>query len=252
MMTVEQVSERYGYSITSIQKNFPRTAAAIEKKYGVTLIKCKKKGKTYYQIDDHRAETMYDQSKKLINVEKKTLKLVDYQFFSFLGILMTPQGVFRGTRKDFLKYVGIPVNKKNLSMLDEVLKDLFERKYIMFDIDEDYIIVYVKRKVEKELQVGLNMLKHCRDIAKKYHKDNVKIAQLAKVWLAMQMCLENPPFTYKDISALTGLSIYQIKDIKKMLVKDEVFKLSRVGTYMCNMGWDGDESGFFEQYVDKN
>lgn len=48
MMTVEQVSERYGYSITSIQKNFPRTAAAIEKKYGVTLIKCKKKGKTYY------------------------------------------------------------------------------------------------------------------------------------------------------------------------------------------------------------
>lgn len=251
MMTVEQVSEKYGYSVISLQKNFPKTSAAIEKKYGVTLIKCKKKGKTYYQIDDHRAETMYDQSKENINIGKKTLKLANYQFFVFLGILMTPQGIFRGTREDFLKYVGISATKKKISDLDIVLEDLAKRDFIIFDVDEDYIIVYVKRRIEKELQVGINMLKHCKDMINQKGKNSKKISQLIKVWLAIQICLQDQPFTYKDIADLTGLSIYQIRDAKKILDKKEVFNLSRAGTYMQNMGWEGDQSIFFDYYIEK-
>lgn len=64
---------------------------------------------------------------------------------------MTPQGIFRGTREDFLKYIGISATKKKISDLDIVLEDLAKRDFIIFDIDEDYIIVYVKRRVEKEL-----------------------------------------------------------------------------------------------------
>ena len=64
---------------------------------------------------------------------------------------MTPQGMFRGTREDFLKYVGISKTKKKIEDLDIVLKDLDKKDFINFDIDEDYIIVYVKRRIEREL-----------------------------------------------------------------------------------------------------
>jgi hypothetical protein len=245
MMTAEEISERYGYSVSSIKKNFPRTAASIEKKYGIVLIKCKKDGRTYYEISDNRAETIYDETKEIVNIGKQTLNLANYEFFCFLGIIMTPQGIFRGTRKDFLNYVGIPINNKNLSMLDVVMQELVKKEYIMFDVDEDYIIVYVKRKIEKEMQVGINMIKHCRAIAEKHHKGGDKISQLIKVWLAVQICIDNPPFTYEDISELTGLSTYQIRDVKKMLEEDEIFKLSRVGSYYLNKGWTGDMNGFY-------
>lgn len=251
MMTVQQVSIKYGYSIISLQKNFPKTAAAIEKKYGITLIKCKKNGKVYYQIDDHRAETMYDQIKENININKKTLKLANYQFFVFLGILMTPQAIFRGTREDFLKYVGISKSKKKIKDLDIVLEDLAKKDFIGFDIDEDYIIVYVRRRVEKELQIRINLLRHCKDMINQKGKDTKKISQLIKVWLAMQICLQHQPFTYKDIADLTGLSVYQIRDAKKILDENEVFNLSRAGTYMQNKGWEGDQSGFFNYYTEK-
>lgn len=64
---------------------------------------------------------------------------------------MTPQAIFRGTREDFLKYVGISKSKKKIKNLDIVLEDLAKKDFIGFDIDEDYIIVYVRRRVEKEL-----------------------------------------------------------------------------------------------------
>ena len=163
---------------------------------------------------------MYNEPKDIIKIEKNSLTLANFEFFIFLGIIVTPFGVFRGNRKDFLKYIGISANKTNIKKLDNALNGLMKKGYINFDIDEDYIIVYIKRKVEKEMQLGINLIKHCKRIAEKYNKNTDKISQLIKVWLAMQICIENPPFTDRDIVNLTGLSIYQVRDVRKILVKD--------------------------------
>lgn len=48
-MTIEEVSAIYGYSIVSIQRNFKRTAQAIQKKFGLDLFKCQgPDGKVFY------------------------------------------------------------------------------------------------------------------------------------------------------------------------------------------------------------
>lgn len=60
-------------------------------------------------------------------------------------------GVFRGSRKDFLKYIGLPASKKNIDTLDSLLLSLRDKDFIGFDTDENYIIIYIKRKIEKEL-----------------------------------------------------------------------------------------------------
>jgi hypothetical protein len=39
-MTIEEISEMYGYSVVSIQRNFKRTAQSIQTKYGMDLFKC--------------------------------------------------------------------------------------------------------------------------------------------------------------------------------------------------------------------
>ncbi len=63
-LTVEEVSEMYGYSVTSIQRNFKRTAQAIQKHYGMDLFKYEgPDGKVFYQISSPRAITMYGEVK---------------------------------------------------------------------------------------------------------------------------------------------------------------------------------------------
>ena len=219
-MTIDQVCKKFGYSENSVKNQFSRTSAAIKKKYGVIITKYKKDGITYYELSDGRADSMYNEPKEIIKIEKNSLTLANFEFFIFLGIIVTPFGVFRGSRKDFLKYIGIPANKTNLKNLDNILDGLMQKGYINFDVDEDYIIVYIRRKIEKEMQLGINLIKHCKRIAEKYNKNTDKISQLIKVWLAMQICVENPPFTDNDIVSLTGLSVHQVRDVRKILMKD--------------------------------
>ena len=220
VMTIDQVCKKFGYSENSVKNQFSRTSAAIKKKYGVIITKYKKDGITYYELSDGRADSMYNEPKEIIKIEKNSLTLANFEFFIFLGIIVTPFGVFRGSRKDFLKYIGIPANKTNLKNLDNILDGLMQKGYINFDVDEDYIIVYIRRKIEKEMQLGINLIKHCKRIAEKYNKNTDKISQLIKVWLAMQICVENPPFTDNDIVSLTGLSVHQVRDVRKILMKD--------------------------------
>lgn len=245
-MTVQQISERYGYSISSIQKNFTRTSAAIKKRFGVTIYKTKKNGEISYQISDDRAVTIYEQNAQLINIGKETLSLENFEFFSLLGVIVTPWGTFRGTKKDFLNYIGISISEKNLFMLDQALKSLHEKQYIGYVPDEDdYINVFLMRKIEREIKVKIDLIKHCRDIAQKNHKSKDKVFQLIKVWIAFQICAENQPFTYEDVSKLTGLSYAQIRDVKKLLEQDQIFKTTRAGTYFLCQGMNADMNAFY-------
>lgn len=245
-MTIQQVSQRYGYSISSLQKNFTRTAASIKKRFGVTIYKSKKNGQISYQISDDRAMTIYDQQKPLIDIGKQSLSLENFQFFSLLGVVITPWGTFRGTKKDFLNYIGVPVSDKNLEMLDEALKSLSEKQYIGYVPDEDdYINAFLMRKIEREIKVKIDLIKHCREISEKNHKSKDKVFQLIKVWIAFQICVENQPFTYDDLSKLTGLSYAQIRDVKKLLERDQIFITSRAGSYFKCEGMNADLNAFY-------
>lgn len=237
-MTIQEVSLKFGYSQSSLKTQFKRTAAAIQKKYNVMLLRYyDKQGNLYYEIEDGRAKSFFDEDEgRKVNIGKSTLKFQNFQFISFLGIVMTPMGVFRGTREDFLKYIGVRKNKKNLEVLQQSLKNLANKKYIAFHEDGiRHIVVYVTEETEETMKIGSKMIKRCRDIAKKNHKSTDKVVQLLKVWLAVQICALHQPFTNADISRLTGLSTYQIRDVLKMfkgeLGQDDIFRIQRVGDY---------------------
>lgn len=225
-MSAEEVAEKFGYSLNSIKTKFKRTQQAIKKKFNVEIIKCQGLQGTYYIVSDERAKTMFDEEKNELYIPLESLKIENFAFYILIGIAATPQGVFRGTRKDLLRYVGIAVNDKNEKLVDGVLILWTALNIILFDIDENIITVHMRKSFERAQIIPIQMLKECQRIVQENHKQNIKIVQLVKVWQAHRICEKNQPFTIEDIQQYIDLSKDQIKDARKLLQQSDIFKLN--------------------------
>lgn len=249
LMTVAQVAEMFNYSQSSIQKNFKKTATAIKKKYNIDLIKCKTLSGTRYQILEQedeknvRALTIYQETEDIL-ITLESLSYKEYEFYIFLAVAASPFGVFRGKREDLLKYVGIKSNKSNIQILNQVLKNLVKKDCVYYQEDEDYVIVYLKANLENKYPLKISMLRQSQRIANENNKNFNKILQLVKVWEAIKICYQKQPFTYAEISHMTGLSYKQIRDVKKLLESNDMFKTSRAGSYFLCEGMKVDLNAF--------
>lgn len=236
-MTLQELCKKYNLTESSVTTNFPRTQNMLLKKYGVTIVKNGRgKTATYEEgglgsfVSDQRALTMFNETHKEMVFNQESLTLINADFLVFLGIISTPMGVFRGTYSDFLRYVGITVSKDNLEMLEDALLNLVDRELIYYNTDDDSIVMYIRRKVEKEMKIGIEMIKRCRILADKYNKHKNGWINLLKVWIAIQVCSYDPePFTNEQLSQMTNLSLYQVKNARKILKEDNLFVLSRAG-----------------------
>lgn len=86
-------------------------------------------------ISDERALTMFDEVKNELYIPLESLKIENFVFYVLVGIAATPQGVFRGTRKEFLKYMGVAANQKNEELLNKALSLWADLNVIVFNID---------------------------------------------------------------------------------------------------------------------
>ena len=182
LMTAKEICELFGCSESSLKTNFIRTAASLKKKYNVDIIRCEKDGKKYYQIfEDTRALTIYNEVND-IPISIESLSFEAYEFYVFLALAASAQGVYRGRRDDLLKYMGIKSTKKNIETLNKVIESLVKKDFIVFHEDEDFIILYLRAKLEKQHSISINMLRECQRIADENHKNFNKIPQLLQVW----------------------------------------------------------------------
>lgn len=245
-MTSKQICELFGCSESSLKTNFARTAASLKKKYNVDIVRCEKDGQKYYQIfEDTRAMTIYNEIDD-IPITLESLSFEAYEFFVFLALAASSQGVYRGRREDLLKYVGIKATKKNIEVLNKVIKSLEEKNFIAFHEDENFIILYLRAKLENQYSISIDMLRESQRIADENHKNFNKIPQLMQVWEAIRICEENQPFTYADLAKMTGLSYKQIRDVKRLLEQNSAFITSRAGSYFQCLGMNVDLNGFYK------
>ena len=245
LMTAKEICELFGCSESSLKTNFIRTAASLKKKYNVDIIRCEKDGHRYYQIfEDTRALTIYNEVND-IPITIESLSFEAYEFYVFLALAASSQGVYRGRRDDLLKYVGIKSTKKNIEILNKVIESLVKKDFIVFHEDEDIIILYLRAKLEKQHSISINMMRECQRIADENHKNFNKIPQLLQVWEAVRICEENQPFTYADLAKMTGLSYKQIRDVKRLLEQNDAFITNRAGSYFKCLGMNVQLNGFF-------
>lgn len=250
-MTAEEISKLYGYSVDSIKSNFTRTALSIRKKFGVDLIKCKGIDGVFYQISSPRAITMYKQIKDQLYVPIETIKMDDLACFVLIGVAATPQGIFRGTCKDFLDYIGLSCSKKNIELLNQVLNkfvQLGQESPLCYEEDKDVIIVYIRRQFEKKQILTINMLRECQDIAHKYNKQAMKVVQLLKVWQAYRINQQKGvnPLTDKNLQEYVDLSQKQIRDVKKLLQSEGIININGVYSQHRRIGTEFSTNGIID------
>lgn len=232
-MTLEEVCKKYEVSESSVKNMFPRTQKSILKKYGVQIVKEGwGKSASYRELphNDGRARTMFLEDKEKLMINQDELSLVNWSFSVFLAIVTTPMLVFRGSNEDFLNYMGLKPSESNVKLLIDSLKDLNKRDiitYIIDKTDENYFVAALYRKVEKEMNIGIEMVRTCKELAEEYNKRSW--VSLLKVWLGIQMIVEEDllPFTIAELGAYTGLSEYQVRESKRILETNDIFRTSR-------------------------
>lgn len=237
-MTLAELCLKYHVSESSIKTAFPRTQKAIQKKYGVRIVKeGRGNNAEYFEEfeDDGRANTIYEEVKDDIIIDSESFKLMDWDFLVFLAIIITPMRVFRGTYEDLLRYIEIKVTNNNIFLVKHALSELKSKGFINYEVDattnENYIIAYIYRKVEQQMHIDADMIKVCKRLAEKYNKRSW--IPLLKTWLGIQIMYERQPYTINDLKRVTGLSDYQIRTSNQILKESHIYITSRAYNCYC-------------------
>ena len=119
-MTAEEIGELYNIAPITLKKNFSRCKETLKKKYNVDLEKEGRGDKTRYFVvteeyaDPKRAVTLYQSLERNEISGPVAAGLLDIHFLAFIGIASSPSRTFRGSYRDFLKYLDLDVTDTNL------------------------------------------------------------------------------------------------------------------------------------------
>ena len=249
-ITLEQLSQVYNYSKSTIETKFNQVAKSFRKKYNLDLVRCRNLQGVYYEITPLRDLNIYSTEKEELYIPFDSIKMNDLVCLIIIGIAATQYYVFKGTREEFLKHLGLVNNKRNMRLLEEALKEYSNKQGqpLLFSQDGSRIIVSFEEQFEKGQIITLNMLKKCKQIVEKYNKQALKVIQLLKVWQAYRInqYYKVNPLTDKDLKKYVDLSQSQITDAKKLLQKENVIIINRKGSYNVCQGSEFTINLFFD------
>ena len=247
-MSGEELCQKFGVSKSALSSHFKRVQDTIKKKYGVSVEKVGRGASADYIITDCSNEiktsiSLIQDAHKDVLMDKDNLSnLIDWDFMVFIGIITCPLMVFRGNYKQFLEYVGIKnKTKQNIQRLKESFAALCDRGYIDFiedkSTDEDYFILYIKRKTENEMKVGIDMIQRCMKLQVVNSMNSW--VPLLKTWLGLQLIAVDEgrnSFTMKELEDITGVNVKMLTKCKKILEEDNLFQTSKAYSvgYLCS------------------
>lgn len=234
-MNKKEVCERFGFNEITFSKNFKRCQKVILNKYGIYLEKIGRGETAEYVISGNNEPTVLknpsiefiqNARQEIIMDKREVHNLIDWDFMVFIGIITCPFMSFRGTYKQFLDYVGIKnKTQDNIKRLKESFKKLQRENYIYYIIDdsveeeEEYFALFIKRKAELEMKIGIDMIQKCMQLQKKNNMNSW--VPLLKTWLGLQLLESGVKnynkntdviFTLAELENTTGVN-------KKMLIK---------------------------------
>lgn len=250
-MTAQEVVDKFDAvpSVKSLKDHWGKYQKKIKDKHGVQLYKTGRGENTQYFIVQGEEtfksiEVITDNHQTLIMDQQVFSDLIDWDFMVFIGIITCPFMSFRGNYRQFLEYVGIKRrDKENVERLKKTFKKLEEQGYIYFiqddSTEEDYFGLFIKRKVETEMKLGIDMIQRCIKLQK---ENNMKSwTPLLKTWLGLQLLVdqnmnknESTLFTLDELIRITGVSRNMVIKCKSILEKDNLFQTSKAyQNYAC-------------------
>lgn len=157
--------------------------------------------------------------------------------------------VFRGSYTDFLDYIQLSVTDDNIEELKATLQELTDREYISYTIDktdDNYFVAALYHKREEQMHIGISMVRTCKQIAEEAHKRSW--VPTLKTWIGMQMMAERKLFKMEDLAQATGLSPYQVRENRKLLEANDIFRTTQVyADYQTCIGTTVELNGFYNE-----
>lgn len=225
-MSLEELCTKYKVSQSSVLTKFKRTQESILKKYGVSIIKVGRGASAEYleSLDSgSRAMTLYEeQNNTLFYMDAEIIGLELWEFMILIALLAKPELVFRGTYKMLIEYLDKRATPANLGAIKQAIINLKNRGHILFAEDSDeYFIIGLRRQAEKKIvDLQLDVIKKCHEIAEINHKKDW--VPLTKIIAAAMYLKDREPCTVEDIKQLTGLTEYNIRESKKLLQENNL------------------------------
>lgn len=270
-MTKKEVCERFGFSENNFTKNFKRCQKIVFDKYHVNLIKEGRGESATYIIEENSVPTVLttssidlikDAHKEVVMDRTSFGELIDWDFMVFIGIITCPFMSFRGTYKQFLDYVGIKDKSKvNINRLKATFEKLAKNDYIYYILDdsliddEQYFGLFIKRKTEVEMKIGIDMIQRCMRLQKANNMNSW--VPLLKTWLGLQLISmgikdenQNVIFNMSELEEVTGVNKKMLTKCKKILEQDNLFQTSFAYVQDKRIGQKLDLNGIEYRYVD--
>ena len=231
MFTAEEIAERYNVALSTLKKNPARTFEAIKKKYGIGL---RKEGRgadvKYYiencdYVDMNRAVSLYQSLEDNLIPARAAAGLIDINFLVFIGIVSSPQRVFRGSYIDLLKYLELEPKAEEIPLLRDILTTLEKKDFIMYKEDSTdpmYFMAAIKRKTEKEMHLEIEAILKFQKFVENSRKSWIP---LMKIYLALHVL--DQPCTTQELMECTGLTEYKVRDSLSILEKNNVILKQR-------------------------
>lgn len=239
-MTAEQLSKEVNISIKEIERNFPSVQSRMENK-GIQLIKTGRGKSADYTIQKKQLPTIYNLDKTLYLTDD-IISLPDFSLLTAIALTVEEETFNHKTYQDFLKFLEVEPNIKNIRLLKAALTFLDNQEIIVYKEDKskkNYFVATWSMKSKEQYSTQLKILAQCRNIAQKEKKSDKYIPYLLKTWIGIGV-LKNETTTKKEFCERFKISPYKFEECKKILKKNNAITYNiekiKIGDVNINIG----------------
>ena len=224
VLSLEQFCERYNLSESTVQTNFSRVKNNLLKK-NIDVCKEKWGDKIVYLVEQKYS----NKNLPIFYTDFKSLQQFDDLKFNILLTLSALENnAYCGKVSQLLEEkMGLKVTNRTCENLVTAVAELEKEGYLLIntkEIQKGYILLGLSSKMAQELSFRRPLIEMCKELSRE--KGKKSYIPLFKVIVALTMLSKRETITYTQITGMTGLSSYQIKEQLRIL--DEKNKI-RIG-----------------------
>lgn len=226
VLSLEQFCERYNLSESTVQTNFSRVKNNLLKK-NIDVCKEKWGDKTVYLVEQKYS----NKNLPIFYTDFKSLQQFDDLKFNILLTLSSLENsAYCGKVSQLLEEkMGLKVTNRACESLIAAVAELEKEGYLLIntkEIQKGYILLGLSSKMAQELSFRRPLIEMCKELSRE--KGKKSYIPLFKVIVALTMLSKKETITYTQITGMTGLSSYQIKEQLRILDEKNKIRIGRL------------------------
>lgn len=225
-LNLAQFCERYNLSEKTVKTNFPRVKNSLLKK-NINVCKDIRGNTTVYLVEQKYS----NKDLPVFYTDFASLQQFDDLKFNILLTLSSLENnAYCGKVSQLLEEkMGLKVTDRTCGSLITAVAELEKEGYLLIntkEIQKGYILLGLSSKMAQELSFRRPLIEMCKELSRERGKKSY--IPLFKVIVALTMLSKKETITYTQITGMTGLSSYQIKEQLAILEDKNKIKIGRL------------------------